>query len=58
MLSRLFIATLWSPDILALVCDVFCHFPMWYPGPGVVLDCMDSLSLPPFLLSDGELGLT
>ena len=19
---------------------VFCHFPMWYPGSGVVLDCM------------------
>ena len=29
-------------DLLALVCDVwlcvFCHFPMWYPGSGVVLD--------------------
>ena len=27
------------------VCDVllcFCHFPMWYPGSGVVLDCIDS----------------
>ena len=22
----------------------------WYPGPGVVLDCIDSSSLPPFLL--------
>ena len=32
-------------DILALVCDVklcFCHFPMLYPGPGVVLECIDS----------------
>ena len=19
----------------------FCHFPMWYPGSGVVLDCID-----------------
>ena len=31
-------------DLLALVCDVllcFCHFPMWYPGSGVVLDCID-----------------
>ena len=27
-----------------------CHFPMWYPGSGVVLDCIDSWSLPPFLL--------
>ena len=27
-------------ELLALVCDVklcFCHFPMWYPGSGVVL---------------------
>ena len=23
---------------------------MWYPGLGVVLDCIDSKSLPPFLL--------
>ena len=26
------------------VCDVslcFCHFPMCYPGSGVVLDCID-----------------
>ena len=59
MLSRLFIAALWSvtcwerADLLALVCDVlscFCHFPMWYPGSGVVLGCIDSRSLPPFLL--------
>ena len=27
----------------SLVCDVFlcfCHFPMWCPGQGVVLDCI------------------
>ena len=24
---------------------------MWCPGSGVVLDCIDSLSLPPYLLS-------
>ena len=32
-------------DLLALVCDVklrFHHFLMWYPGSGVVLDCIDS----------------
>ena len=32
-------------DLLAHVCDVklcFCHFPMWYPGSGVVLDCINS----------------
>ena len=45
MLSGLFIAALERADLLALVCDVklyFCHFPMWYPGSGVVLDCIDS----------------
>ena len=26
MSSRLFIATMWSPDLLALVCDVYCDF--------------------------------
>ena len=32
-------------DLFALVCGVllcFCHFPMWYPGSGVVLNCIDS----------------
>ena len=32
-------------DLLALVCDVylcFCHFPMWFPGLGMLLDCIDS----------------
>ena len=50
MFSRLFIAALWSPegkwtDLLVLVCVVyrdFCYFPIWYPGTGVVLDCIDS----------------
>ena len=48
--ARLFIYALWSPagkgltSWLLLVmsnCD-FCHFPMWYPGSGVVRDCIDS----------------
>ena len=29
----------------SLLCDVFlgfCHFPIWCPGSGVVLDCIDS----------------
>ena len=46
MLSRLFIAALWSPAgkgltswLLFVVLNcVFCHFPMWYPGSYVVLD--------------------
>ena len=40
------VVTCWErADLLALVCDVklcFCHFPMLYPGPDVVLDCIDS----------------
>ena len=49
MLSRLFIAVLWSPAgkgltswhlFVILLC--FCYFPMWYPGSGVVLDCIIS----------------
>ena len=27
-------------DLLTLV----CYFPIWYPGTGVVLDCIDSKS--------------
>ena len=49
MLSRLFIATLRSPAgkrltswLSFVMFNCFCHFPVWYPGSGVVLDCMDS----------------
>ena len=49
MLSRLFIAALWSPAgkgltswLLLVMFIVFCYFPMWYPGSGVVLDCIVS----------------
>ena len=48
MLSLLFIAALWSPDrkgltswLLFVSFNCFCHFPMWNPGSGVVLDCID-----------------
>ena len=58
MLSRLFIAALWSPAGLASRVSfvvfncVFVTFPVWYPLSGVVLlDCFSSWSLPPFLLS-------
>ena len=30
----------------------FSYFPMWYPGSGVVLDCIVSWSLSSFLLSN------
>ena len=46
LLSRLFIAALWSPAgkgltswlLLAMFIVFFFYFPMWYPGSGVVLD--------------------
>ena len=49
MLSCLFIAALCSQagkglNLGFLVCDVslcFCHLPMWCPGSGVVLDCIN-----------------
>ena len=46
MLSCLFIAALWLPagkglasglSRIRYVSCVFCHFPMWCPGSGVVL---------------------
>ena len=40
------VVTCWErADLLALVCDVLLciyHFPIWYPGSGVVLDCIAS----------------
>ena len=41
-----FVVTCWDrADLLAFVCGVCCEFvtfPYWYPGSGVVLDCIDS----------------
>ena len=40
-----FVVTCWEgADLLALVCGVCCEFVIfhWYPGSGVVLDCIDS----------------
>ena len=46
------VGTCWErADLFSIVCGVwlcFYHFHMWYPGSGVVLDCIDSWSLPPF----------
>ena len=48
------VVTSWeSADLLALVRNVFfcfCHFPIWCPRSGVVLDCINSWSLPSSLL--------
>ena len=50
MLSHAYVFdVLWSPAGKGLtswlICDVLlcvCHFPMWYPGLGVVFDCINS----------------
>ena len=49
ILLCLFLAALWSPagkaPFCSLVCDVFlcfCHFPIWCPESGVVLDSINS----------------
>ena len=47
MLWRLFIAALQSPDgkglTLALLFVIFIVIMLlWYPGTGLILDCMDS----------------
>ena len=45
MLSRLVVPFWVRVGLLAFVCDVklcFCHYSMWYPGSGVVLDCIYS----------------
>ena len=49
MLLRLFIAALRSHAgkgltswLLLLMFIVFCYFPMWYPGSGVVHGCIVS----------------
>ena len=40
-----FVVTYWErADLLALIYGVSCEFVtfQWYPGSGVVLDCIDS----------------
>ena len=56
ILSCQFLAALWSTPGKGLTsCPsgiwcflVFCHVPIWSPGSGVVLDFIDSQSLPSF----------
>ena len=36
----------------------FCYFPMWYPGSGMALDCIDSWSLSSFLLWNDFVQIT
>ena len=55
--ARLFICALWSPAgkgltswLSFVVSSVSLSLSHWYPGSGVVLDCIDSWSLHPYLL--------
>ena len=55
--ARLFICALWSPAgkgltswLSIVVSTVSLSLSHWYPGSGVVLDCIDSWSLHPYLL--------
>ena len=53
--ARLFICALWSPAgkgltswLSCVVSSVSLSLSHWYPGSGVVLDCIDSWSLQPY----------
>ena len=55
--ARLFICALWSPAgkgltswLSFVVSSVSLSLSHWYPGSGVVLDCIDSWSLHHYLL--------
>ena len=57
--ARLFICALWSPAgkgltswLSFVVSAVSLSLSHWYPGSGVVLDCIDSSSLHLYLLWD------
>ena len=60
--ARLFICALWSPagkgltSLLSFVVStVSLSLSNWYPGSGMVLDCIDSWSLHPYLLFFGDI---
>ena len=36
------VVSCWERADLLVMLLYFCYFPMWYPGSGVVLDCIVS----------------
>ena len=61
--ARLFICALWSPAgkgltswLSFVVSSVSLSLSHWYPGSGVVLDCIDSWSLQPYYYETEEGG--
>ena len=59
--ARLFICALWSPAgkgltfwLSFVVSAVSLSLSHWYPGSGVVLDCIYSCSLHPYLLLSNQ----
>ena len=59
--ARLFICALWSPAgkgltswLSFVVSSVSLSLSHWYPGSGVVLDCIDSWSLQPYYFAQGH----
>ena len=57
--ARLFMCAFWSPAgkgltswLSFVVSSVSLSLSHWYPGSGVVLDCIDSRSLHHYLLSE------
>ena len=63
--ARLFICALWSPAgkgltswLSFVVSSVSLSLSHWYPGSGVVLDCIDSWSLHHYLLFFQRSSLT
>ena len=62
--ARLFICALWSPAgkgltswLSFVVSSVSLSLSHWYPGSGVVLDCIDSWSLQPYYFNHNNYGL-
>ena len=49
-LKMLLVVPLFSVYVIVMVSSVSLSLSHWYPGSGVVLDCIDSLSLHHYLL--------